>query len=111
MVNVNVLSMEELSTSLETIGWKLFSFANRLEKMACKIQCQKKVSFRFCIDKYSISAFVFVLTHLLSSPFKTISVTLPVKHLKILHRIYVNAQQWQNHEDFLSISQNKLFFY
>ena len=71
MVNVNVLSMEELSTSLETIGWKLFSFASRLEKMACKIQCQKKVSFRFCIDKYSISAFVFVLTHLLSSPFKT----------------------------------------
>ena len=66
MANIKVTSMEELPTPLKTF----VTFANRLEKMTWKIQWQKRVSFRYCINKYSISAFVFVLNHWLSGAFK-----------------------------------------
>ena len=81
--------------------------------MTCKIQWQKRVSLGYCINQYAISDFVSVLNHWLFGLFKTdlSDFTLPVKHLKILDHTYLNAHQWQNHENFLCKHQSKFHFY
>ena len=57
MANFGLISMEELST------WKLCLICQQIGKGDLEDPMTKKMSFPYCINKYSISVFVFVLSY------------------------------------------------
>ena len=68
MANINVISMEELSTSLETIDWKLCFICEQIGKDDLQDPMVKKSKFSLLYKQ--ILAVVFVLNRWLSGPFK-----------------------------------------